>query len=140
MQVYQMMVVMMVIFRHACGRVIRKITEECKPRPVLFDLNMGSGSTPRYVELQRCMGLDAGYASNYRCVHVATKPVKGFTTHIKFYDHTKCAMKCACNQGQYASAGCDSLAAGEDVFCYPGNKWNHETCQCEPGGKSAFVS
>ena len=105
--------------------------EECKPRPILININNRTFSNaPQYMKVYRCIGFDVGYAANYRCVNTSTQLISVRTSSLKrlHYNHTGCAMKCACED----QLKCQTpKAKARDVFCYPGYKWSTDKCICE---------
>ena len=102
------------------------IDRECKPRPVLFNLGIGRN---HYVELYRCLGHTPDGGVHHRCINTTYSTVKVTQTDSILYNHTQCAMRCACNTGEMRDETC--VAPNSNVFCYPGQKWDPTTCVCE---------
>ena len=100
------------------------IDRECKARPVLFKLASGRN---HYVELHRCLGHTLDQV-HHRCVNTTYSTVKVTQTDSIMYNHTQCAMRCACNTGELEDKTC--VSPNSNVFCYPGQKWDPTICVC----------
>ena len=109
----------------------------CKLRPVLFNIRINSTlSPPEYVELQRCTGFDTGYAANYRCAAISRESVTirkiSSPQNKVMLNHTRCAMKCACEGSFHFITRCPPpRVQDQDLFCHQGTRWNSKTCSCE---------
>ena len=84
-----LLVILVFSYTVVCENTI-KLDHECKPRPVLFDLNKYASGPPNFTELYRCMGHDNSDRMNYRCVNTTAGTTSLTFEGTIYYNHTTC--------------------------------------------------